>query len=281
MGLAEEPVRTDGEPLDDSLAVMEVTGRRRRSAEPWLVIGARLLIVLALIGLWQLLSGRVIATYIVSSPGAVASALASYLGSSAGWLDIRTTLTELVIAYFCGEIAGFVVGVVLGTVRVLGKIMEPLIAAANGIPHIALAPLFIIFLGIGIWSKVTIGALIVFFVMFYNTYTGIRGINQELVSLVRLYGARRRTIVRYVLVPGMMPAILSALSAGIPFALIGVIVGEFIAAVNGVGNYIVGASNRFDAAGTYAGIIVLLIIVLLGNLLFRIVRARVLRWQER
>lgn len=273
-------VTEDQPPAPEELSsAEELRKSERRGAGLLVVVGARVLIVVAALGLWQLLSGRVIPAYIISSPHAVASVFGSYVTSHAGWVDIRTTLEELLIAYFVGEVLGFIVGVVLGTVRTFGKIMEPLIAAANGVPHIALAPLFIIFLGIGIWSKVAIGAMIVFFVMFYNCYQGIRGINQELVSLIRLFGARRRTVLRYVIIPGMMPAVLSGLSAGIPFALIGVIVGEFIAAVAGVGNYIVGSSNRFDAAGTYAGICVLLIIVLIANVIFHIVQARALRWQ--
>lgn len=273
-------VTEDQPPAPEELSSAEALRKsERRGAGLLVVVGARVLIVVAALGLWQLLSGRVIPAYIISSPHAVASVFGSYVTSHAGWVDIRTTLEELLIAYFVGEVLGFIVGVVLGTVRTFGKIMEPLIAAANGVPHIALAPLFIIFLGIGIWSKVAIGAMIVFFVMFYNCYQGIRGINQELVSLIRLFGARRRTVLRYVIIPGMMPAVLSGLSAGIPFALIGVIVGEFIAAVAGVGNYIVGSSNRFDAAGTYAGICVLLIIVLIANVIFHIVQARALRWQ--
>lgn len=246
-----------------------------------LVWGCQLLIVLFLIGVWQLVSGRFLPTYVISSPSAVASALGDYLTSGSGWNDIAETLKEVMLAYLFGEVAGLTIGILLGSVKFLGKVFEPLIAAANGIPHIALAPLFIIFLGIGIWSKVAIGGMICFFVMFYSAFNARRSVDRDLLSLVRLFGAQRSQQLRYVIVPYMAPAILAGLSAGIPFALIGVVVGEFIAAGSGVGNSIIAASDNFNAAGTYAGIIVLLAFVLIANLIFRLIRSRALRWQEK
>lgn len=246
-----------------------------------LVWGCQLLIVLVLIGIWQLVSGRLVATYVVSSPSAVASALGAYLTSGAGWNDISETFKEVMLAYLFGEVAGLTIGILFGSVHFLGRVFEPLVAAANGIPHIALAPLFIIFLGIGIWSKVAIGAMICFFVMFYSAFNARRSVDRDQLSLVRLFGAQRGQQLRYVIVPSMAPAILAGLSAGIPFALIGVVVGEFIAAGSGVGNSIIAASDNFNAAGTYAGIIVLLAFVLIANLIFRLIRSRTLRWQEK
>jgi NitT/TauT family transport system permease protein len=277
---AAETAESQPLPAAGTADIVEPAPRQRRGREAWIVVGGRIVVVAALIGLWQLCSGRVAPDYVISNPVDVSKAFWEYVSSSAGWVDIRTTLSEVGLGYLFGQVGGFVLGIVLGTSRLVGRIMEPLIAAAYGIPHVALAPLFIIFLGIGIWSKVTIGATIVFFVMYYNVYTGLQSINQELMSLVRLYGAGPISLIRHVVIPDMMPAILSALSAGIPFALIGAIVGEFVSATSGIGNYIVAATNAFDAAQTFAGIIVLAIIVLTANLLFRLIRARLLRWQE-
>lgn len=246
-----------------------------------LVWGCQLLIVLFLIGVWQLVSGRLIPTYVISSPSAVASALGTYLTSGSGWNDIAETIKEVMLAYLFGEVAGLTIGILFGSVKFLGRVFEPLVAAANGIPHIALAPLFIIFLGIGIWSKVAIGAMICFFVMFYSAFNARKSVDRDLLSLVCLFGAQRSQQLRHVIVPSMAPAILAGLSAGIPFALIGVVVGEFIAAGSGVGNSIIAASDNFNAAGTYAGIIILLVFVLVANLVFRLIRGRALRWQDK
>lgn len=246
-----------------------------------LVAVCQLAVVGLAIGIWSALAyGKVVPEYLISSPSGVAAALGHFLGSAAGWNDISVTLKELVLGYAIGEVVGTLVAVVLGSVSFLGRVFEPIVTALNSVPTIAVAPLFIIVLGIGTASKVAISAIIVFFVMFFNCYNGMRAVPQDLVRVMRLSGANNVNVLRYVVLPSMAPPILAGLSAGISFGMIGVVVGEFIASSAGVGNYIIGASDSFNAANTFAGIIVLLLIVVLGNVGFRMVRKRVLRWQK-
>lgn len=252
----------------------------RRGAYAHKVIGARLLAIAVTLGMWQLLSGRVLPFYAVSSPSSVATGFASFMSSSTGWLDIRTSIVELLLGFAIGEAAGFAVGVALAAVKPLGDIFQPLVAALNGIPTVALAPLLLLIIGIGVWSKVFIAALVVFFVMFNLCFTGMQALDKKLMDMVRLLGGGRRYVLTEVIVPGLWPTIVAGLRAGVPFAMIGVIVGEFVSASAGLGYYILGEMNNYDATGAFTGIIVLLIIILISNSLFTAVERRTIPWRN-
>jgi NitT/TauT family transport system permease protein len=235
-----------------------------------------------ILGLWQLAGGRWLPDYLISSPSNVAKTLWDLLsGSTPGlWADIQTTAEELVIGYAVGVVFGIAAGVLLGYWRVGAAIFNPLITAINGIPKIALAPLFLIWFGIGIDSKVAIASMSVFFVMFYNTYMGVSTMPQELVNVLRIFGASRWTVIRKVTLPQIAVPLLAGMKASVPFAMIGVIVGEFIAAEHGVGYLIDTATQNFDSAAVFAGIVVLMVMMIIGMMFIAVIERRVLRWQR-
>ena len=136
--------------------------------------------------------------------------------------------------------------------------------AFYGIPKIALAPLFIIWFGIGIWSKVAIAAIMVFFLVFYNVYTGVRSVDRELVNLTLVMGANQRQLTYHVYLPATSPYVLLGMRMAIPYAVIGVIVGEFTSSMKGLGLFINQASANYDPAGVFAGIVILLTFAALG-----------------
>lgn len=242
----------------------------------------RILVFAVILGLWQLAGGRWLPYYLISSPSDVAKTLWDLLsGSSPGlWADIETTAEELVIGYAIGVVFGIAAGVLLGYWRVGAAIFNPLITAINGIPKIALAPLFLIWFGIGIDSKVAIASMSVFFVMFYNTYMGVSTMPQELVNVLRIFGASRWTVIRKVTLPQITVPLLAGMKASVPFAMIGVIVGEFIAADRGLGYLIDTATQNFDSAAVFAGIVVLMVMMIIGMMLIAAIERRVLRWQR-
>jgi NitT/TauT family transport system permease protein len=242
----------------------------------------RILVFAVILGLWQLAGGRWLPYYLISSPSDVAKTLWDLLsGSSPGlWADIETTAEELVIGYAIGVVFGIAAGVLLGYWRVGAAIFNPLITAINGIPKIALAPLFLIWFGIGIDSKVAIASMSVFFVMFYNTYMGVSTMPQELVNVLRIFGASRWTVIRKVTLPQITVPLLAGMKASVPFAMIGVIVGEFIAAERGLGYLIDTATQNFDSATVFAGIVVLMVMMIIGMMLIAAIERRVLRWQR-
>jgi NitT/TauT family transport system permease protein len=229
------------------------------------VIALRILVIAAALILWQLMSGPVVPEYAVNKPTEVYDALIKMFSSDAGWTDIKVTTTEVLAGFGLGVAAGTVMGLVLGSFPLLGRVLEPLVAAVNGIPKIALAPLFLLFFGIGPWSKITIAMTGVAFVVFYNIYLGLRLRERELVEVVQVMGGRRHHVLGYVTIPTLAAPFFAALKTGGPLAILGVIGGEFIASSEGVGHGLFTAAQNLDAAAEFAGLIVLVALTLALN----------------
>ncbi|MFI9776785.1 ABC transporter permease [Streptomyces sp. NPDC051956] len=229
------------------------------------VIALRVLVIVVALVLWQVMSGPVVPEYAVSKPTEVYDALTKMLGSATGWTDIRVTTVEVLAGFGLGVAAGTVMGLVLGSFPLLGRVLEPLVAALNGIPKIALAPLFLLFFGIGSWSKITIAMTGVAFVVFYNVYLGLRLRERELVEVVQVMGGRRHHVLGYVTIPTLAAPFFAALKTGGPLAILGVIGGEFIASSEGVGHELFTAAQNLDAASEFAGLIVLVALTLALN----------------
>lgn len=241
------------------------------------IMALRLVVIAAVVGLWQVVSGPVLPSYAVSKPSAVAVDLGHLLTSDAGWASIRTTAFEIGVGFVIGVGIGAVMALVLGTLVTVGRVLEPLVAAANGIPKIALAPVFLLFFGIGDWSKIAIAVTSVSFVMFYNLYLGLRDVRAELVQIVEVMGGRRRDVLAYVTVPSLVSPFLAGMKAGGPLAIVGVVAGEFIASFDGVGHLLFVDSNNLDAAGVFSTLIVLVVMAMIINGLLSVLDAFVLR----
>ncbi len=231
------------------------------------IAGLRLLVVAATLGLWQVLSGPVVPRFAVSRPSDIARSLAQLLSSRSGWADIRTTAFEILLGFAVGVGIGTVAGMLLGTFRLAGRVLEPLVSAFNSIPKVALAPMFLLFFGIGDWSKVAIAATGVAFIMFYSLYYGMHTVRAELEEIVKVMGASRLRLLQYVTLPSLISPFMTGLKTSGPFAIIGVIIGEFLASFNGIGHELYVDSSDLNAAGVFAGIIVLVLIALALNLL--------------
>ncbi|MFG2449912.1 ABC transporter permease [Streptomyces sp. NPDC048512] len=248
----------------------ETAVRPARKARPgWnntlSIVALRILVIIVALVLWQAMSGPVVPEYAVSKPTDVYDALVTMLGSSTGWTDIKVTTVEVLAGFGLGVAAGTVMGLVLGSFPLLGRVLEPLVAALNGIPKIALAPLFLLFFGIGPWSKITIAMTGVAFVVFYNVYLGLRLRERELVEVVQVMGGRKHHVLGYVTIPTLAAPFFAALKTGGPLAILGVIGGEFIASSEGVGHELFTAAQNLDAAAEFAGLIVLVVLTLTLN----------------
>ncbi|GAA4601875.1 ABC transporter permease [Actinoallomurus liliacearum] len=247
----------------------EAATQPRRQGERWrgraTVVLLRVAVIIVAVILWQLLSGPVLPEYAISKPTDVVHALVKLLGSAQGWTDIKTTSIEVLGGFGIGVALGTVTGLVLGSFRIAGQVLEPLIAAINGIPKIALAPLFLLFFGIGIWSKIAIAVAGVAFVVFYNVYLGLRLRERELVEIVQVMGGRRHHVLSYVTIPTLAAPFFAALKTSGPLAILGVIGAEFIASANGVGHELFMSANNLDAPAEFAGLIVLVVMTLILN----------------
>jgi NitT/TauT family transport system permease protein len=242
------------------------------------ILGLRVVIVAAAIGLWQLMSGPVLPTFAISKPSAIVVSLGSLLGSSAGWADIKTTAFEVLVGFAIGVGIGAVTGVILGALSFVGQVFEPLVSAVNSIPKLALAPVFLLFFGIGDWSKVAIAATSIAFVMFYAVYFGMSTVRRELVDIVKVMGASRWSVLKYVTLPSLITPFMAGLKTSGPLAVVSVVVGEFLVSYDGIGHQLYVDSSNLNAAAVFADIVVLVVITLAINailgLLYRIVEAR-------
>ena len=176
--------------------------------------------------------------------------------------------------------SGFVAGLILGRSDRLSAIFQPFITAVNSIPRIALAPIIVLAFGIGDTSKIVTSWIVVVFLVFFNTFEGARSIDEGFVNVARLLGASEWQITRTVVIPSTMAWVFASLSPAISFALIGVIVGEFIGAERGIGRLIIESEARAEASGMMVAVIVLMLVgVALSAMIWRL-QAYLLRWQQ-
>ncbi len=228
---------------------------------------------------WQWASGRLIRPVYVSRPTDIAARLVDLFATGEIWPNLAVTGQELVLGYLAGVVTGVLAGVLLGRAPRAARVIEPYLMGFYGIPKIALAPLFVIWFGIGLWSKVALAGTMVFFLVFYNVYAGMRTVDRDLVNLVRVLGASPRQLDRHVYLPAAAPFIILGMRMAIPYAVIGVIVGEFTSSISGLGMFINYASSTYDPAGVFAGIAILLVFVVGAGAVATRIEHRVLRWR--
>lgn len=253
----------------------EAAQRRRR-----IVWSGRLAAGLLVIGAWEAAAARLIDPFFISSPSAVAAKLAEWIGSGFLLFHLSVTLEETAVGFLLGSFAGYAVGFAFGRSDLLAAVLEPYVTALYSLPKLALAPLFIMWFGIGFASKVAMSASIVFFMVFYNTYAGVRDVNPIYLNVTRLMGASEWQLMRKVILPSASAWVLTGLKVSVPYALVGAVIGEFMSANRGIGFVIHSSASIFDTAGVFAGLVVLMIVgILLNQVLGRFERYT-LRWKE-
>ncbi len=237
------------------------------------------LFLLAMFALWEAVSTFVVGPFWISKPTLIAKVLVKWVTGAEFWRHFSVTLIEVAYGFGLGVTGGVLAGFMLGEIPRLGRFLDPYLAALYGIPKTALAPLFILWFGIGLGAKVAMAGIMVFFLVFFNTAAGLRSVERDLINMARVAGASRGQILRKIKLPFAFPYIITGIKLGLPTGLIGAIVAEFISSNQGIGYVIVRASMFFDTASVFAGVIVLAMTVLaLNEVLVRIERY-VLRWR--
>jgi NitT/TauT family transport system permease protein len=196
------------------------------------------------------------------------------------WVATAVTLKNTFFGFLTGVLTGFAAGLVLGRSDRLSAIFQPFITAVNSIPRIALAPIIILAFGIGDTSKVVTSWIVVVFLVFFNTFEGARSIDEGFVNAARLLGATEWQITRTVVIPSTMAWVFASLSPAISFALIGVIVGEFIGAERGIGRLIIESESRAEASGMMVAVVILMLVGTALSALIWKLQAYLLRWQQ-
>lgn len=251
--------------------------RRGRLAQ--IVLG-RAAVFVVVVALWQAaVRLKWLDVYFVSSPGAIAQRLVDLTTSGRIFVHLGVTFEEVVLGFVVGSILGVGCGMALASGRIVPEILDPYIMALYGLPRAALAPLFVVWFGIGIASKVAVGASIVFFLCLFSTYSGMRLTDVALLQAVKALGATKRQLLLKVRVPYAIPWIVAGLKSSVGMALIGTIVGEFVAASRGIGWYIAFAGGSYDTTGVMAGLVILGAMSVVLNTLLRRVEARLLNWK--
>ena len=257
-----------------------VRTRRDRRTKLWSVRFG--LVVLWLVS-WELAATHWIDPFFYSKPSAIWGRLTDWFtkGTAFGsiWTQLAVTLEEAVLGFLIGAVAGVVLGILLGRARFAAEVAAPFIKAANAVPRIVLASLFIIWFGLGLTSKVATAVVLVFFAVFFNAFQGAREVDRNLVDNARILGASRTQVLTSIVVPSATSWIFASLHAAFGFALIGAVVGEYAGADKGLGLLIANAQGTFDAAGIYAAMILITVIALAAESLLTLAERRLLSWQ--
>lgn len=249
-------------------------GRRRLA-----VLAGRILVGIVLLALWEYASGRWIEKLFVSAPSAVGFRLWRWLVTGQLWTHLSITLYATAIGFAIGAGAGFVLGLLFGRYKLVADIFDPYITAIYSLPKIALAPLFIIWFGIGIESKIAVSASIVFFVVFLNTYAGVRDVNPLYIHAIRIMGGSQWHVLRSVIMPSATSWVITGLKVSVPYALVGTVIGEFMSSNRGIGFIISQATGLFDTTSVFSGLIILAIVGAIFNEGLGRLEAWLLRWR--
>ena len=234
----------------------------------------------AVLSAWQgLVSLKILDPFFVSRPTAIAQRVATWMIGGSLWQHLATTLEEALLGLVIGAALGISLGFSLARAPFLARVFDPYIKMLNAVPRVVLAPLFLLWFGLGIWSKVALAVTLVFFVMFFNTYQGVRDADRVLIDNVRMLGATERQLVRHVLVPSALTWIFSSLQTSLGFAMVGAVVGEYLGATRGLGYVISQAEGTFDTTGVFAGMTVLGIVVVIVSAGVTRLERWLLRWK--
>jgi NitT/TauT family transport system permease protein len=256
------------------------TRRSARTRHRLLINATRVALFVVVVGLWQIASNlNLFDAGVVPSPIAIGQHLVKWTLDGTLWFHSWITIQETVAGFLIGAIGGIVLGFAIGRYPALAEVLDPFILAIYSVPKVALAPLFLVWFGIGIFMKIVLAAVTVLFIVFFNTLAGVRNVDRDLVDAVWLMGAKPRDVLLKVLVPSAMSWALTGVRISIPYALIGAIIGELIASNRGIGYLISSAASAYDTAGVFAALIVLTVLAMLLNAVVDEIDRRLSKWK--
>jgi NitT/TauT family transport system permease protein len=273
-------------PLEEAAKAPDRAHSRARAARKRKVLInlVRALLLVGVLGLWEALSrAKVIDPFNFSMPSQIWDQISTWVmhGTALGSLgeQIWYTLYEALLGWVLGVVTGVVLGIALGRITLLADVLGPYIKVLNSIPRIVLAPIFVIWFGLGPASKVASAVVLVFFPVFFNAFQGAREVDRNLVSNARILGASDRRVTLQVVIPSATSWIFTSLHVSFGFALIGAIVGEYIGATKGIGLLVAQSQGTFNAAGVYAAMVILAVVALLAEGLLTFAESRIFRWK--
>jgi NitT/TauT family transport system permease protein len=230
--------------------------------------------------LWQLGSRSPNIAFFFGEPVEVAKTIWAWFVTNGDiYRHLWVTLVETVLAFVIGTVSGLACGLWLGLSRSAALVLDPYITAANSMPRVILAPIFGMWFGLGIWSKVALAVTLVFFIVFYNVYQGVREVSPTLLNNARMLGAERGQLLRHVFLPSATSWVFSSLHTSVGLAFVGAVVGEYLGSASGVGYLILQAEGTLDVNTVFAGIVVLTVFALVLDGIVTLVERRLMKWQ--
>jgi NitT/TauT family transport system permease protein len=254
--------------------VPEPKDHRRR------VFIARLIVVGSVLAVWQAsVATGLVDAFWISSPTLVVKEFSQQLASGDLINDVAITVFEALIAFCVSSALGIVSGLLLARSPFWDEVLAPLVLALNSLPRVALAPLIILWFGIGVTAKVVTAFTLVFFILLVNTLGGAKNVDNDILTIAKLMGASKRDILWKVTLPSALPWIFAGLNLGLTYSLLGVIVAEILASNHGLGYVIASSAATFNTAGVFSGLITLAAVAWVFSTLMRNIEAQLLRWK--
>ena len=245
----------------------------------------QLLVAVVALGLWQFFAtvevfGKILLPpFFFSNPVDVFSQIVKWFSSGVIWKHLFITLWESILAFVIGSIGGVLVGFWFARKPLIAAVFDPYVKMINALPRVVLAPIFALWLGLGIWSKVALGVTLVFFIVFFNVYQGVKEVSNTVLDNGRMLGMNERQLMRHVYWPSALSWMFSSLHTSVGFAVVGAVVGEYLGSAAGLGYLIQQAEGVFDVAGVFAGMFVLSAFVILIDMGVTVVEKRLLVWR--
>lgn len=261
---------------------------RNSSWRGLLVLALQLFIVVAVVGTWELGTNvdvgpnkQLIDPFIWSRPTKILARVAEWLGSGIILNNVFITLYEALMGFLLGALAGVVVGFLLARSELWSRVLNPFIQVLNALPRLVFAPIFFLLFGLDENSKIALGFSLVFFIVFFNAYQGVREVDRNVFNNVRMLGANERQMTWHVLLPSALTWILTSLHTSVGFAMVGAVVGEYLGSSRGLGHVISQSEGNLDATGVWAGMLVLCVVVVVVEVVVTQLEHRLVRWKPR
>ncbi len=254
----------------------DTTGTNQASSTKILI--AQVLLAVALVAFWELV-GRKFGYSWTSLPSLIAVRIVEWIGTDLAH-HVTVTLSEIFIGLTIGGTSGILLGLVLGRSIVLGTVFRPIIVGFYSVPIITLAPLFILWFGLDLAPKIVLVTVSAFFLLFFNTFSGVRAIDRDLILSMRIMGASSGEEFRKVIAPGAMTWIISGVKIALPYAFAAAVTGELLASRDGLGSLLAKAAAQFDMTGLYSALVVLMVMGIVTSAIAVGVERWMLRWRN-
>jgi NitT/TauT family transport system permease protein len=249
------------------------------------LLALQILVAVVAVGLWHVLTtvpifGTVVLPpFFFSTPADVGARVLKWFADGSIWHHLWVTLDEAMLAFAFGSIAGVLVGFWFARKPLVAAVFDPYVKMMNALPRVVLAPIFALWLGLGIASKVALGVTLVFFIVFFNVYQGVKEVSHTVLANARMLGMNERQLMLHVYWPSALSWMFSSLHTSVGFAVVGAVVGEYLGSAAGLGYLILQAEGVFDVAGVFAGMFVLAVFVLAIDALVGMIEKQLLVWR--